>query len=172
MTDQTQTNFFDTQGQDQPPLLSAGTPRQRIFIYDGQIFSDPGAEHTTRDVLNFLAQDYPELANATWSSRTLPDGTEEITFVKVAGEKGADITPGQLIARLNRVPAAALDAVHLTREFITRGESLQPEEIVARAGQIEAALHQIELVAQKSRKGVERCLSLQPRPHPQVPLGF
>ena len=33
------------------------------------------------DVLNFLATTYPELGNGTWTSRSLPDGGEEITFL-------------------------------------------------------------------------------------------
>ena len=45
-------------------------------------------DETKKDVLAFLAQTYPELENGTWHSRVLPDGSEEITFVKVTGEKG------------------------------------------------------------------------------------
>lgn len=87
-----QADFFEGQDQAEPPLLPGPTaqkPAKRVFLYDGQVFEDPGPEYTTQDVLNFLAQTYPALANGTWTSRTLPDGTEEITFVKVTGEKGA-----------------------------------------------------------------------------------
>jgi PRTRC genetic system protein C len=93
-----QANFFD-QPADGSPLLSGPIvqPAKRLFLYDGQVFDDPGPEYGVQDVLNFLAQTYPELANGTWHSRTLPDGTEEITFVKVTGEKGghALVEPGQ-----------------------------------------------------------------------------
>lgn len=92
-----QANFFD-QPTDGPPLLSGpiGQAAKRLFLYDGQVFDDPGSEYSTQDVLNFLAQTYPELASGTWHSRTLPDGTEEITFVKVTGEKGGHVLgPGQ-----------------------------------------------------------------------------
>ena len=81
-----QANFFEQQ----QPLLQAppGQPAKRVFIYDNQFFADPGAEYSIQDVLNFLAETYPELENGTWSERSLPDGSQEITFVKVTGEKG------------------------------------------------------------------------------------
>ena len=63
-------------------------PAKRLFLYDNQYFEDPGSEYSTQEVLGFLAETYPELTSGTWTSRTLPDGSEEITFVKVTGEKG------------------------------------------------------------------------------------
>jgi len=84
----TQQNFFDQQSQTDAPRLNPPAQPKRVFVYDGAYFEDPGPEYTVQDVLNFLAQTYPELEQGTWHSRTLPDGTEEITFVKVAGEKG------------------------------------------------------------------------------------
>jgi PRTRC genetic system protein C len=176
MTDQV--NFFDQsqQGDQQQPLLIEGTTpspaKRRTFVYDGQYFSDPGPEYTTQDVLRFLAQDYPELENATWHSRSLPDGTDEITFVKVAGEKGAgDITAGDVAARLAQVEPAQLEATRLARKLLT-GEPPTPEQIIAQAGPIEAALKQLEPFVQKSQEVLRRCLDLQPVPHPRVPLGF
>lgn len=68
--------------------LTATKVKRRVFVYDNQRFEDPGAEYSTQDVLRFLAETYPELTTATWHSRTLPDGVEEITFVKVTGDKG------------------------------------------------------------------------------------
>jgi PRTRC genetic system protein C len=175
MTDQV--NFFDPQ--DDPngqPLLieeaAASTPKRRTFVYDGQYFSDPGAEYSTEDVLRFLAQDYPELESATRHSRTLPDGAEEITFVKVAGEKGAAaITADDLVTRLRQLNPAQLAAARLARQLLT-GEPPTPEQIIARAGPIEAALQQLEPFTQKSQEALRRCLDLQPVPHPRVPLGF
>jgi PRTRC genetic system protein C len=78
---------------DEQPLLTQGaeaetTPKKRVFIYNGQLFEDPGPEYSIGDILNFLSSTYPELASGSWTSRTLPDGTEEITFVKVTGDKG------------------------------------------------------------------------------------
>ncbi|RMG66376.1 MAG: hypothetical protein D6722_15110 [Bacteroidetes bacterium] len=66
----------------------AAAQPQRLFYYDNQLFEDPGPEYSNRDILNFLAETYPELRQGSWSSRTLPDGTEEVTFHKVTGEKG------------------------------------------------------------------------------------
>ncbi len=176
MTDQV--NFFDQpQGDREQPLLIEGAaggnpPKQRTFVYDGQYFSDPGPQYTTEDVLRFLAQDFPELENGTWHSRELPDGTQEITFVKVAGEKGAAaITAGQVAARLTRVLPARLEAARLARQLIT-GDPLTPEQIIAQAGPIEAALKQLEPFAHHSQEALRRCLDLQPVPHPRVPLGF
>lgn len=87
-----QSDFFNQQD---PLVLNDNDertkPGKRLFVYDGQYFEDPGPEFSTEDVMGFLAQTYPELAHGSWHSRTLPDGTEEITFVKVAGEKGTVI---------------------------------------------------------------------------------
>ncbi len=81
-----QANFFEQQ----PPLLQAppDPPARRIFSYDNQLFQDLGPEYSIQNILNILASTYPELENGTWSERTLPDGVQEITFVKVTGEKG------------------------------------------------------------------------------------
>jgi len=87
-----QTPFFEpNQNNNNPePLALPAPPRpaKRVFRYDGQYFEDPGSEYSTQEVLGFLAETYPELTSGTWTSRTLPDGSEEITFVKVTGEKG------------------------------------------------------------------------------------
>jgi PRTRC genetic system protein C len=177
-----QINFFDDQqnNDNEQPLLiegaTASAPKRRTFVYDGQYFSDPGPEYSTEDVLRFLAQDYPELETATWHSRALPDGAagavEEITFVKVSGEKGADIiTAGDIAARLIRLNPAQLAATRLARELLT-GDPLTPEQIIAQAGPIEAALQQLEPFAKKSQEALRRCLDLQPVAHPRVPLGF
>lgn len=180
MTDQNQTSFFDEQNSDRRPLLIEGAatapPTQRTFVYDGQYFSDPGAEYSIEDVLRFLAQDYPELENGSYSSRMLPDGTQEITFVKVAGEKGADeitrgITAGEIATRLVQVAPAQLEATRLARQLLA-GDPLTPQQIIAQAGPIEAALKQLEPFARKSQEALRRCLDLRPVPHPRVPLGF
>ena len=84
----TQQNFFEQSQTDVPRLNPPAAPKKRVFVYDGAYFEDPGSEYTVQDVLKYLSQTYPELENGTWHSRTLPDGTEEITFVKVTGEKG------------------------------------------------------------------------------------
>ncbi len=88
-----QAPIFDAPpGSAQQPLNgqpSAAPYRARQFYYDGQLFEDPGPEYTPQDILNFLSNTYPELRQGTWTQRTLPDGTAEITFHKVTGEKGA-----------------------------------------------------------------------------------
>lgn len=91
-----QDDFFSNQPQSEaesePVVIlnepATNKPKKRVFLYDGQYFEDPGPEYTITDVLNFLAQTYPELENGTWHSRLMPDDTEEITFVKVTGDKG------------------------------------------------------------------------------------
>lgn len=84
----TQENFFDPTKSDLLRLNPPAVSKKRLFVYDGAYFEDPGPEYSIQEVLAFLARTYPELEQGTWHSRTLPDGTEEITFVKVAGEKG------------------------------------------------------------------------------------
>ena len=84
-----QTNFFDQAAEPGPlPQLNPPAPAKRAFFYDGTYFEDPGPDYSTQAVLDLLARTYPELEGGTWTSRTLPDGSEEITFVKVTGDKG------------------------------------------------------------------------------------
>jgi PRTRC genetic system protein C len=92
-----QSSFFDEQASGFPPRQQQPSqssppptngPVQRIFIVNGQVWGDPGPEYTITQIRDSFAQTYPELSQATWTSRLMPDGTEEITFVKVSGEKG------------------------------------------------------------------------------------
>lgn len=150
-------------------------PKKRVFVYDNQYFEDPGAAYTVEDVLNFLAQTYPELENGTWHSRLMPDDTEEITFVKVTGEKGGDLTPAQIAGRLAAgTEPTRIQAVELLNRFITAENegALTAASLLEAEPHIEAALHQAEQVAQASHRMVARCLALKPVPLPQVPLGF
>ena len=86
-----QANFFEqpkAQNQTGDIITSSNRPKKRVFLYGGKVFEDPGPEYSIQDIMGFLAETYPELTSGTWSSRALPDGSEEITFVKVTGEKG------------------------------------------------------------------------------------
>ncbi len=63
----------------------------RIFKYNGQSYADPNTEtvtYTVEEIQKQLAGVFPEIAQASVEKKTLPDGTEEITFVKKAGTKG------------------------------------------------------------------------------------
>jgi PRTRC genetic system protein C len=62
----------------------------RIFKYQDNSFHDPGEEYSVEDVRRALAATFPDIAQATTTSRTLEDGTEEITFVKRSGTKGTE----------------------------------------------------------------------------------
>ncbi|MEM7344420.1 MAG: PRTRC system protein C [Chloroflexota bacterium] len=66
------------------------SPGQRVFVVEGKYFDDPGPMYTIQQIRDHFAQTYPHLSNATWESRHLADGREEITFVKVTGEKGSN----------------------------------------------------------------------------------
>lgn len=62
----------------------------RIFKYNDQEWGDPGQEYTVEDVRKQLASFLPEIARAGVEKKKLPDGTEQITFVKRSGTKGID----------------------------------------------------------------------------------
>ncbi len=64
--------------------------RERRFMYEGHEFDDPGPQYSIRDVMGFLAQSYPELANGSWTKTSYDDDYDLITFYKVTGEKGLD----------------------------------------------------------------------------------
>ena len=174
----------------QRPLLPGpvSQPTRRVFLYDNQVFEDPGPEYSVQDVLNFLATTYPELGNGTWTSRTLPDdatgAVEEITFVKVTGEKGSGVarnngntvTPRHLIAALHRLHPTEVEAITLLDQItsLETGETpkLDAMRLLAMAPTIEAALQQAERISNDSQRIVRQCLDLTPIPHPKVPLGF
>lgn len=177
-------NLFDLPPQ--RPLLPGPVSQstRRVFLYDNQVFEDPGPEYSVQDVLNFLATTYPELGNGTWTSRSLPDGGEEITFVKVTGEKGSGaarsngnlVTPRHLIAALYRLNPTEIEAITLLDQ-ISRLETeetskLDAMRLLAMTPAIEAALQQAERISTDSQRIVRQCLDLTPIPHPKVPFGF
>jgi len=67
---------------------------RRVFLYDNQVFEDPGPDYSNDDVLKFLAGTYPELSGGSWTTRQVQDEhglpVEEVTFAKVVGEKGVE----------------------------------------------------------------------------------
>ena len=165
-----QGDFFDNAAA--PPRLD--TPhRKRSFLYDGTYFEDPGPEYSAQDVLNFLAQSYPELEQGSWHSRNLPDGSEEITFVKVAGEKGAT-RPADITRRLTGFTPPPLAAIELVRSLaeLERAGNLSADRLLALAPEIEVGLAEIDRIAARSGKVTTRCLALTPVSLPAVPVGF
>lgn len=189
----TQVNFFDAQGQGQPQPQAIGsyTPPQpgqpqvvnsspngaakRVFFYNDRFFQDPGPEYTVQDVLVALAGSYPELANGTWHTQILPDGTEQISFAKVSGEKGAEINAGLISTRLfagtNPATVMATKVLQQLAELDQSGQ-LTPVKLLTLAPQIESAIYQGEQLAQVNTRILKQCLYLKPISHPQIPLGF
>ena len=178
-----QNDFFSShqpsQTEAEPVIIlnepAARQPKKRVFVYDGQYFEDPGPEYTIEDVLRFLASTYPELENGAWNSRLMPDGAEEITFIKVTGEKGGDVTAHLIAARLaTGTHPTRIQAIELLNRLMaveTKGALTAPYLLEVEPW-IEAALHQAEQVAQDSQRIVARCLALKPVSLPRVPLGF
>lgn len=80
-------NFIEGEFSPQPSLGNGHRPRR--FYYDNQEFDDPGPDYTIRDVLAYLAQTYPELANGSWIKTPVGE-YDAYTFYKVTGEKGLD----------------------------------------------------------------------------------
>jgi PRTRC genetic system protein C len=176
-----QSDFFSLhQPSTQEPVIvvsesTTRKPKQRVFVYDGQDFEDPGPQYSIEDVLRFLAQTYPELEDGAWNSRLMPDETEEITFVKVTGEKGGEVTAHLIARRLTAgVQPSRIQATNLLNQLIAAEAegALTVPYLLEAEPQIEAALHQAEQVAQASQRILARCLALKAVPLPQVPLGF
>jgi PRTRC genetic system protein C len=133
----TQTQFFETRGQHSPDGSPPNPPKPRLFYYDGQLFEDPGPEYTARDILNFLSATYPELRQGSWTSRRLSDGSEEITFHKVTGEKGAAVcaVPPSLRA-VNWADRSVLGGggyavVYRINDFALKVGRIEPDEVEA-----------------------------------------
>jgi PRTRC genetic system protein C len=157
-----------------PPDPTGPVYRPRHFYYDGQLFEDPGPEYSPQDILNFLAATYPELRNGTWTQRTLPDGSEEITFHKVTGEKGAAVTVAQLLQALDTVQPRRIAAFALTQQITTlvATEQLTPETMLAMGPEIEAALKEAERLSTSGGRITGQILAIPASPHNRVPLGF
>ncbi|GAB4430164.1 MAG: hypothetical protein Kow0031_10960 [Anaerolineae bacterium] len=151
----------------QPPA----PPRPRRFLYDGNIFDDPGPQYSIRDVMNFLAQTYPELANGSWTKTAQPDH-DLITFYKVTGEKG--ISPSDLLNALDSLPAEPLEAFSLTEELLEleRQGGLTTDTLTRMSDSIQAAQQQMRAVEKMSALILDRVLHLPAAAHPRVPLGF
>ena len=79
--------------------------RERRFMYDNREFDDPGPQYAIRDVMKFLAETYPELANGSWTTTNLGD-YDVITFYKVTGEKGLDHALQKHALALSRISIA------------------------------------------------------------------
>lgn len=163
-----QTGFFNTPA---PEQLNT-TPKKRVFVYDNQYFEDPGPQYSPEEVMRLLARTYPALENGSWTSRSLADGSEEITFVKVAGEKGT-VSARVITAALLETPPANLALTLETIHDLTGGDPFSAADLLgALTPRIEAALHQADQFASLSQHMVLRCLQLHPIPQPTLPLGF
>lgn len=66
--------------------------KERIFKYNDQVWADPGPEFTVEDVRKQLSTFFPELARAGIQKKDLPDGTQEVEFVKRSGIKGLELS--------------------------------------------------------------------------------
>lgn len=163
-----QTGFFNEPA---PEQLNTA-PKKRIFFYDSQYFEDPGSQYTPEEVMRLLARTYPALENGSWTSRSLADGTEEITFVKVAGEKGA-VSARVLTTALLDTPPASLALTLETIYDLTGGPSFSAADLLGTLpARVEAALHEADQFSTLSQNMVLRCLQLHPIPQPTLPLGF
>ncbi len=157
-----------------PLLLPGPIYRPRHFYYDGQRFEDPGPEYSPQDILNFLAVTYPELRQGSWTQRPRPDGTAEITFHKVTGEKGATVTAAQLLEALDNVQPRRIAACTLTQQLtaLVAAEQLTPETMLAMGPEIEAALQEAERLSSSGVRITGQILAIPASPHNRVPLGF
>jgi PRTRC genetic system protein C len=167
----TQSNFFSQQPGQTPLNDPAPAGKKRVFVYDGQYWDDPGPTYTPDDVRLLLAKTYPALENGAWTSRTLPDGVEEISFVKTMGEKGASAR--QVTEALLNAPLA-FEIGRMTRTLaeLEQGGPLPAAELATFAPHIEAALYEAERLSQQSHRLTLRCLQLKPIPASTLPLGF
>jgi PRTRC genetic system protein C len=168
----TQSDFFNPEHNNQAPLNDpVPSGQKRVFVYDGQYWDDPGPAYTPNDVRLLLAKTYPALENGAWTSRILPDGVEEITFVKTMGEKGASARQ-VTDTLLSAPPAFEIGRITRTLADLEQGGPLPAAELAALAPRIESALYEAERLSQQSRKMTLRCLQLKPIPASTLPLGF
>ncbi len=176
--------FFDDPLPPSPSFFpNDATSGQRVYIVDGQLFTlGEGSGATIQQVRDHFALSYPELVNATWSVRKLPDGTEEVTFHKVAGEKGTtDLDTSaqlmrQIVGCIRQASPANLEAIALTHQLIQIEHSpptpLGIDQVLQLGPRIQQALLQLDAFEAHHKRSLEACLRLQAMPLPRVPLGF
>ena len=75
--------------------MAKGQYTKTIYIYDGKEFDGEGLE--IEDVKTLLSATFPEIANSE-TKEEIKDGVRRITFIKVAGTKGA--TSAQIAKKL------------------------------------------------------------------------
>lgn len=169
-------------GQQPAPNGGTGQPLNdmpqwsRKFIYDSVEYGDPGAEYTTQQVMESLANSFPELKNGTWRTRFIPEqGIEEITFVKVSGEKGAGLTAEALgLAFCTTLHPFNVRATVLLDKLmqLDKAGQLNGGVLLDMTSEIEVAVREAELYVDQTQRMIQRCLSLKSVPSPAAPLGF
>ena len=63
-------------------------PVERVFRYGDHTLPDPGAKFSIDRVRQALVGAFPELANATHSTKTMKDGRLQVTFEKQTTTNG------------------------------------------------------------------------------------
>jgi PRTRC genetic system protein C len=111
----------------------------RVFVYNGTTYQDPGEGFSINDVKAHLTQFFPELAQAVAEEKKLPDGTVQITFVKKAGTKGAE-------------PTAPLTIDDMGRIFNQADEAREAGELVTIAPAVLAELALVAIYGIKMRE--------------------
>jgi len=66
------------------------TPLKRVFDYNGMTLEDPNpaANMTPEEVVQFYANIYPELTNATIEQTEIKEGVATYSIRRAAGTKG------------------------------------------------------------------------------------
>lgn len=153
-------------------------PVRRVFRYADKVFPDPGAAYSVEQVLQHLRTFFPELGHARSEERTLPDGTQEITFSKQVTRKGALPAPvveqaaiDTLVTALKAVPeydnpltpvyAALVQEKPLTLHTLRQHTQLLHDH----ADQLHDQTFAVSKV-------ILSCKRLAPTPLPHLPLGF
>lgn len=141
-------------------------PKKRIFKYLTHIIKDPSPKLTIEQIKQALIRTFPALANSTHTTKTLKDGTVEVTFHKQSTTKGVI---AQIAKELNE-----LKAIQLPTDILAwhGGDELNIATILQNQSLLNALFNLDLDLLQDTEEAVQQCLNLKPIPAPYVPLGF
>lgn len=133
---------------------------QRLFIYDGREFPDPGAQFTPDEVREQLAQFFPDLINADVASE-VQDGVQRVSFKKRIGTKGhADHQA--MLAALRQVPEARLRLLDLAARAFDGAGTLR-RQVDTDGGDFHLACSEAQAYARRTEQVREALRTLPAR---------
>ena len=136
----------------------------RIFHYDGREFPDLDSKLSVDAVRRYLADFFPELANA--DTREERRGDDQVyTFSRRIGTKGVRQArrTGDIVSLLRGVPEHRLGVFALAAELVDARGELDLDAAAHRGPEVNLAIAEAEAYARATRQAVDALRTLAPQ---------